>query len=150
MAMIPVEHEGRTFLIPAFESECAMKHFVKVIKGDGSGSVSFYTPFAPDIISIVGLDYNGIDGANVDGLLYLVCAPKCNGKLSACGAAIGGKDSALKSLQYGGISQRYTRDENGMNTIHDLAYNSSGGYAYFVEGQEYIIVAGKKTENSES
>ncbi len=128
-------------------AKCVAKHFVTTVIGNGTTSLSFKVPFAPDALVICCFDPR-IRGAK-NNLLTWTADLRSFGIMSCrytLMSAAGGSFTAGTV----GTSSVYThcpQAEDGTITIQNIA--GSGGKCIFASDCLYIVVAVKHTDQSD-
>lgn len=124
---------------------CAAKHFVCNFVGDGSGSASFYVPFEPDVVQIIGFDptYNKTPYA-LGSFCYDQRAFGFAAGFMQYGMATGA--SASQAMTTKTALNRYSRTEDGIITISNLHSSSP---VVFYPNYSYTVVAVKYTDQTD-
>lgn len=125
---------------------CTAKHFSCALKGTGTGSASFYVPFRPDLVLIVGFDPTyGVQQCNV---LALFLADL--GAFGLCGGycAYSSDTGSTKSTLYSSTSvlNRCHCAENGIITVQNLINSTS---VFFDATYTYTAIAVKYTDQTD-
>lgn len=137
---------GKTDGLDAGVAICATKHFVHGFVGDGSNSVSFYVPFEPDAVWIIGFDptYNKAPYA-LGSFCYDRRAFGFAAGIVQYGLASGSSTSQAMTTKT--ALNRYSRTEDGTITISNLHSTSP---VVFYSGYVYTVVAVKYTEQTDT
>lgn len=140
MAMLPVEHKGRRFLIPVFE---CLNFFCETVNGTGSTELKFNVPFEPDFLAIYGFD-NRAEGG-------VACYIQDTNATGFYGGAVGvyvvnaagDLIASMAGAKMSSLGDRYERAENGETLVHKLQY-AKDAFGMFIKDKPYVVVATKK------
>ena len=124
---------------------CAARHFDHSYAGDGSGSVSFYVPFEPDMVQIIGFD------PTFNKKPYALASFSYDRRafgLMGGSALYGQADGTVMNGYYTTVSAltRYSRAEDGTVTIGNF---SSSVPVEFSLGYPYTAIAVRYTEQTD-
>ena len=130
------------------QAECAAKHFVTTVVGDGSKVLTFNMPFKPDVLSVYCFEPTNLYKQHTIALLVV--------NFRTFGY-IGGLSSAYRSILNLMSQPKSTKsaldsctiDENGKVTISNLAGDGVVGAGFFRSGVTYIISAAKCTDKTD-
>lgn len=127
--------------------ECAGKHYVQIVEGDGSDTLQFDLPFDPDILYVLSNDpelralANSVCYVEIDFSALGQLAGKFGGTNNTAGT--GSYINLLKAAPavYSGF---FERTADGMATVSGIEVTSgSVGLCYFTKGIKYIVLAAK-------
>lgn len=141
------ENAGYDIGKAAAEAECAAKHFVATVTGDGTGTISFDVPdgFEPDTITVQCKDFetaNVAGTADVPSILTVAVVTNSTGRL--CGSLLAGVCTSTGSqgqqvlpLGASTLGDKYTRIGN---TVTLTGFAVSGKSCVFGAGVDYKII----------
>jgi hypothetical protein len=144
-----VYNEGRD----EARAECAMKHFVGTVVGDGTNTLIINLPFKPDIISICCADAAAVRAkSNEDQCGYCFRSVfdfgsnDDNATARVCGVAhIANKGGYTTGNMVD--SKAAWNEENMTVSIQNVSFGSSLQYSMlFAADENYIVIAEKHTE----
>ena len=122
---------------------CAAKHFVHNFEGDGSASVSFYVPFEPDAVQIIG--FSPFANTKEYALTMFVCDCRAFGLLgglASFGSSTGALTNSMQTTK--SVLNRYSQAEDGIVTIKNIATS-----VVFDPSYTYTAIAVKYTEQTD-
>jgi len=139
---------GRADGIDAGAAICAAKHFAHSFVGDGTPSVSFYCPFEPDAVQVIGFDPLASD--TQDALMLFCFDNRAFGMPGGFTMKANPASNAITYFSMGTkrIPERYSRTQDGVVTIHDVG--KTGDTVIFAEGFVYTVVLVKYTEQTDA
>lgn len=141
----------------AGKAECAQKHHVITVAGNGTDKISFHVPFKPDVLLVFVSEAGMYGKYDVNNTavhsIYL--------DLAGFGM-IGGKlelyyNKATKGLNMTTVSilTRFSQVADGLVTLQnvtDKSFTNSAGAqlpGIFAEGKDYVVVAAKYTDKTD-
>ena len=129
-------------------ANCAAKHFVCEIAGNGTGTVSFEMPFVPDYITVSS--FNPFCISEVGALINLMYDLRSFGRLAGSSVYCRTENTTtLINVTQSGAASRFTFAD-GVCTVQNLGkVQNAETPIVFANGERYLITAQRYTDKTD-